>query len=147
MKPKFVIVSDEREIKFFQVRTEQHDENKRTTLDLLKDFSNIEGNQKISEVYSDKMGGFKDSTKHGGGTSEPKIDIEREKKHIKYIAGQMNELDTPEGAEIYLSAPQTILKRLEEEISSELRGKIKTILPKNLVNLPVDKILQEFDLK
>jgi len=144
-----VIVADLGELKAFSI--EKHEGTVRNemksshSLKLINAESFFKGRKKLGEVLSDSAGRVEQGLRHDT-LDRPQLMIEREKRNIKEIADDIEEIvKETKPQQLFLAFP----KEHNRELINELGEKSKAILTKNvasdLVKIEKDKLLTHFE--
>lgn len=139
----YAILADLGNIKIFSIdKTEQ----KTVSLHAFEAIENIEGHAKLSEIYSDKAGGYSNTISGGNSAYENKSDLERESRLIETLATFINTFAKQHNGKLYLSLSSPIHAQVKDNLTDATTSKIKVFLAKDLTHQKIGNVLKAFEL-
>ncbi|MEN8264125.1 MAG: host attachment protein [Nitrospirota bacterium] len=116
---------------------------------LIESYDSIEGHGKLGDKLSDAAGrfgrgGVKEGTAKGSGERH-NIELETEKRLIKMIAKDIDDLTVSEGCDKwYLAAGEKINRQIVENLKPEVKDKLLKNITANLTKIGKSEILSHF---
>ncbi|HEX4644599.1 MAG TPA: host attachment protein [Verrucomicrobiae bacterium] len=147
MNNKLVVVADRGCLKAYQIEYDGWSTTPR--LKLIKEFKPDEATGRISKRLTDEAGRFPG----GNDRSNPEvrafgerhnIELEFERRALKHIAQNINELAKELNAPLYFAATREINQQLVEALAPEARARIEKNVPEDLTKINGVKLLSHF---
>ncbi|MCF6206332.1 MAG: host attachment protein [Sulfurovum sp.] len=119
-------------------------------LDLIHDKNYIESHKKVHDVVTDQAGRFKGGSQGKGTFTQGSIgekhtlEQEMEEDVIRQIAEDISSIIVEKNARAYLAMPETIFKRVTEQLSSEVKAKLVKTLEKDLMKVDKTELVDLF---
>lgn len=137
-----IIVADLGRMKAYRITQDDLQPDSPPSFTNLADIDLENQHSKVSDRFTYQAGRSKGHTV-GERHSERE---EAEGQQLDSMAETINEVVKTEGGEIYLAAPQTILRPLLDALDTKVRGRVKRDLGLNLVKAPKLDLLKRFEL-
>ncbi len=108
---------------------------------LVTDLDFIDAHKKLKDIVTDEAGRFGHNI-----SEEHELENERKERIIKDAAKVIKMVvEKLEPKNIMLSYTKEYIKKLEDELDSSIKNKIKKIIPVDLIKTPKDKLLEHFE--
>lgn len=141
-----MIVTDLGRMKAFRITRDDDDPTESPAFTDLADDNLENRHSKVSNRVTDQAGRFPSGK--GGMAVGERHSEEEEARHtqLQAIAGRINRIASGENTPIYLAAPPTILHKLLDELTADVRQRIGKDLALDLVKAPKLDLLKRFGL-
>jgi hypothetical protein len=149
MKNTLVLVTDFGGFKAYRLENDVPHSSPR--LELLREYTDSEAHQRLSERVTDLAGRFPRRTggaRSGGAMSDGErhnIELEKRKRGVRKLAGLLDSLmQNPEIEQCFLAASREIMNPLLQELSASSRSKIGVNIPVDLMKASKVELLRQF---
>ncbi|BBN59776.1 hypothetical protein EI16_03050 [Hydrogenovibrio marinus] len=139
----YAIVADIGNIKVFDI---EQTEQKTVSFHAYQSIESIEGHAKLSEIYSDRAGGYSNSIAGGHSSFENKSEIERKHHLTESLSEFINAFAKQHDAKLYLSISKPIHNQVKKGLNDLTLSKIKVFLAKDFTHQNVENIQKAFEL-